>query len=120
MVYIIWGIFSMKKNGFTFIEILGVITLLALLSIIVLVTVDKSLKDSKNTLSDVQIENIKSAASMWRTDNIELIPDSGYYTITLGYLIDNGYIDEVIDPSNETIYNRNLVINVGINDILVD
>ena len=110
----------MKKNGFTFIEILGVITLLALLSIIVLVTVDKSLKDSKNTLSDVQIENIKSAASMWRTDHIELIPDSGYYTITLGYLIDNGYIDEVIDPSNETIYNRNLVINVGINDISID
>ena len=120
MVYIIWGIFSMKKNGFTFIEILGVITLLALLSIIVLVTVDKSLKDSKNTLSDVQIENIKSAASMWRTDHIELIPDGGYYTITLGYLIDNGYIDEVIDPSNETIYNSNLVINVGINDISID
>ena len=111
----------MKKNGFTFIEILGVITLLALLSIIVLVTVDKSLKNSKNTLSDVQIENIKSAASMWRTDNIELIPDSGYYTITLGELIDLGYFKgDLVDPDNGSNYDRNLALGIGINDIKID
>ncbi len=111
----------MRKNGFTFIEILGVITLLALMSVIVLTVVDKNLKDSRQVLSDVQISNIKSAASMWRTDNVDLIPDSGYYAITLGYLIDNGYFKEdVIDPSNEVSYNRNLVINVGINDIFID
>lgn len=111
----------MRKNGFTFIEILGVITLLALMSVIVLTVVDKNLKDSRQVLSDVQISNIKSAASMWRTDNVDLIPDSGYYAITLGYLIDNGYFKEdVIDPSNEASYNRNLVINVGINDIFID
>lgn len=111
----------MKKNGFTFIEILGVITLIALLSVIILTVVDKDLRDSKQVLSDVQIGNIKSAASMWRTDNIELIPENGYYSITLGYLIDNGYFKgDVIDPKNESSYNRNLVINVGINDISID
>lgn len=111
----------MKKNGFTFVEILGVITLLALMSVIVLTVVDKNLRDSRQVLSDVQISNIKSAASMWRTDNIELVPDNGYYTITLGYLIDNGYFnDDVIDPSNEVAYNRNIVINVGVNDISID
>ena len=110
----------MKKNGFTFIEILGVITLLALMSIIVLIVVDDSLKKSKETLSEAQIENIRSAASMWRTDNIEVIPDNGYYTLTLGELIDSGYIDEVIDPNSKNNYDRNLIVRVNVNDILID
>lgn len=109
----------MKKNGFTFIEILGVITLLALLSVIVLVTVDKSLKESKSTLSEIQINNIKSAASMWRTDNIELIPDNDYYTITLGDLIESGYIGDIINPEDDEEYDENLVIQIGINEVLV-
>lgn len=110
----------MKRNGFTFIEILGVITLLALLSIIVLTVVDKNLKDSKSTLSDVQISNIKSAASMWRTDNIELVPSSGYYILTLGDLIDSGYFkDDVIDPNSNSKYDKDILVNVGINDVLV-
>ncbi|MGM9849454.1 MAG: type II secretion system protein [Bacilli bacterium] len=110
----------MKKNGFTFIEILGVITLLALMSIIVLIVVDDSLKKSKETLSQAQIENIKSAASMWRTDHIDMIPDDDYYLLSLGELIDGGYIDNVIDPNSKTNYNNSLLINVGINDITVD
>jgi len=110
----------MKKNGFTFIEVLGVITLLALLSIIVLTVVDKNLKDSKETLSEVQIENIKSAASMWRTDNIQVIPEDGYYTISLGELIDLGYINDVIDPDSNLSYDRSTSISVGINNIIVN
>lgn len=110
----------MKKNGFTLIEILGVITLLALLSVVVLMVTDNSLKKSKKTLSDAQISNIKSAASMWRTDNIEMIPDDGYYTLTLGELIDFGYIGDVIDPNTNHSFNRNLIVKVNVNDILVD
>ena len=110
----------MKKNGFTLIEILGVITLLALLSVVVLMVTDNSLKKSKKTLSDAQISNIKSAASMWRTDNIEMIPDDGYYTLTLGELIDSGYIGDVIDPNTNHSFNRNLIVKVNVNDILVD
>ena len=110
----------MKKNGFTLIEILGVITLLALLSVVVLMVTDNSLKKSKKTLSDAQISNIKSAASMWRTDNIEMIPDDGYYTLTLGELIDSGYISDVIDPNTNHSFNRNLIVKVNVNDILVD
>ena len=110
----------MKKNGFTLIEILGVITLLALMSVIVLMVVDNSLKKSKETLSEAQISNIKSAASMWRTDNIEMIPDDGYYTLTLGELIDLGYIGDVIDPNSNSSFNRNLIVKVNINDVLID
>lgn len=111
----------MKKNGFTFIEILGVITLLALLSTIVLISVSKSLKDSKETLSEIQIENIKSAASMWRTDNIELIPENDYYIISLQELQNEGYIKEdIIDPKTSELINKTTLIEIGMNDIKID
>ena len=110
----------MKKNGFTLIEILGVITLLALLSIIVLMVVDNSLKSSKETLSEAQLDNIKSAASMWRTDNIDMVPDDGYYSLTLGQLIDLGYIGEVINPNTKRSFSRNLIVKVNVNEVLID
>lgn len=110
----------MKKNGFTFIEILGVITLLALISTIILISVSKSLKDSKETLSNVQIENIKSAAEMWRTDNIELIPENDYYIISLNDLQNEGYLKEnIIDPKTSELINKTTLIEIGMNNINV-
>ena len=111
----------MKKNGFTFIEVLGVITLLSILAVIVLISVNKSLKESIDTLSSIQIENIKSAAAMWRTDNIELIPDDGYYSISLSDLQGKGYIDNnIIDLKTEQAYSDDLLIEVGMNDVVVN
>lgn len=110
----------MKKNGFTFIEILGVITLLALISVIILLVVDKRLKDSKQTLSEIQVENIKSAASMWRTDHIDLIPDDGYYYTTLGDLVNAGYIDaDIINPNSGNNYSLTTQISIGIDEVIV-
>lgn len=109
----------MKKNGFTFIEILGVITLLALISVIILIAVNQSLKSSKQTLYESQIESIKSAASMWRTDNIENIPDDGYYTITLGDLQNNGYIKEIVNPKTNEKFSSNTSIRISLNEIIV-
>lgn len=109
----------MKKNGFTFVEVLGVVTLLALLSVIVLFVVDKNLKDSKTTLSQVQIQNIKSAASMWRTDHIEQIPSGGYYTITFGSLVENGYISDLTDFNTNQNFNHNISIDVYLDNIVV-
>ena len=109
----------MKKNGFTLIEILGVITLLSLLSVIVIVSVGKSLKDSVKTLSEAQIQSIKSAASMWRTDHIELIPDNDYYMLSLSELQSGGYIsDGIIDLEKDSAYADDLLLEVGINDVI--
>ena len=111
----------MKKNGFTFIEILGVITLLALISTIILISVSKSLKDSKEKLYQIEMENIKSAASMWRTDNIELVPDNDIQIITLKDLQDNGYIKEdLINPKTNRQFEKDLLISIGLNNIECD
>ena len=110
----------MKKNGFTFIEMLGVITLLSLIGIIVYMTVDKSLKDSKSTLSLTQIDNIKSAAELWRTDHIDMVPNTGYYILSLGNLIDDGYIEPLVDAKGTEVYGRNMLINVGLSSVELD
>ena len=110
----------MKNKGFTLIEILGVITLLALLSTIIILSVNKSLKDSKETLYKTQIEEIKSATAIWRTDNIELIPDTGYYQITLKTLQDSGYIKkDIINPKTDEIINGSTTIQIGMNEIQI-
>lgn len=109
----------MKKNGFTFIEILGVIALLSLIGVIILVSVDKSLKNSKQTLYDAQIENIKSAAEIWKTDNIDQVPNSGYTNITLLTLKQAGYIDNITNPKTDEPFEDTLVIRVGMNDIQI-
>lgn len=108
----------MNNKGFTFIEILGVITLLALLSTIIILSVNKTLKDSKETLYQTQIEEIKSAASMWRTDNIEIIPDNDYYIVSLQQLKDEGYIkNDIINPKTKEEFDKGTLINIGINNI---
>ena len=109
----------MNKKGFTFIEMLGVITILVIISLIILVVVDKSLKDSSGTIYNVQLENIKSAAKMWMTDNIELIPDKGYYTITLGHLLDGGYISpDIKEMIDSNVYNDGMLIRIALNDVV--
>ena len=57
---------------------------------------------------------------MWRTDNIELIPDDGYYIMTLGELIDLGYINDGTDLNSDRKYDKDLTLGVGMNDVVID
>ena len=84
----------MKKNAFTLIELLAAITILALLVLIAVPAVSKQLNDSKDTLYNSQISNIKTAAQAWGADNLFKLPeDDTCVTVTLGYLKDLGYLD---------------------------
>lgn len=88
----------MKKNAFTLIELLAAVTILALLVLVAVPAVSKQLNESKNTLYDSQIENIKAAAQAWGADNLFKLPeDDTCITITLGYLKDLGYLDVSIE-----------------------
>lgn len=110
----------MNNKGFTLMEILGVITLLAIISTLIILSVNKSLKDSKETLYQQQIEEIKAAAGMWRTDNIEIIPDNDYYIVSLQQLKDEGYIKkDIINPKTDAPFD-NITLGVSLNDIKVD
>lgn len=110
----------MNNKGFTLMEILGVITLLAILSTLIILSVNKSLKDSKETLYQQQIEEIKAAAGMWRTDNIEIIPDNDYYIVSLQQLKEQGYIKgDIINPKTDEPFDNNMLIEIGMNEIQI-
>lgn len=84
----------MKNKGFTLIELLAVIVILAILALIAIPAVSKQLSDSKDSLYNTQLLNIKSAAETWGADNLFKLPEDGNcITVTLGYLKDGGYLD---------------------------
>ena len=69
----------MNRKGFTLIELMGVITILAILAIIIVPLVDKNVKESKENIYAIQIENIRMAGEDYYVDNILLRPDVEYW-----------------------------------------
>ena len=50
------------KKGFTLIELIAVLVLLSLIAIFTFPSVNKTIKDRKEALYNVQIDNIKASA----------------------------------------------------------
>ena len=74
----------MKKNGFTLIELLAVIVILGLIALVSVSAITGTLKSYKNELYETQIENIESAARVWASDNMLLLPN-GEEEVTCEY-----------------------------------
>lgn len=105
----------MKKNGFTLVELLGVVTILAMLGMIIVPVIDNVLKNNKRKLYDVQIRTIKDAASNFVTDRVfdeyfDIDPGDSL-GIRLGKLKEFGYIEgDVVNPIDKTNFPDNLLI----------
>lgn len=111
----------MKKNGFTLVELLGVIAILAMLGLIIVPTINKVISDNKQELYNVQIRSIKSAASNFVSENIFsddlVIPNNSSIGIKLGKLKELGYIDsDIKNPINKMEYSDDLVILITNNN----
>lgn len=98
------------KNGFTLVELLAVIVILAILSAIVVFSVGPTIDSSKTNLSSIQIKQVEQAARMYYLKEgmnyINYDKDSTKLCISLEYLVDNGYFEEteVLDlETNEQI-----------------
>ena len=89
----------MKKNGFTLVELLGVIILLGVLSVIVVPEVRDSIKQSKKKAYDKQIDTVITAAKNWASDNIDMIWEDGYF-IDIETLKQTGFLEnkKIINP----------------------
>lgn len=95
------------KKGFTLIELLSVIVIIAIVSLITFPMISTYLKKSRETLYDVQIEDIKKSTEKWATDNINLL-DKYHINDTyvpLELIQDLGYLekDDVINPNNKEV-----------------
>ena len=94
----------MNKKGFTLVELLGVITVLAIIGVITMPIVNKTIKDSKEKSYKAQIKEIEKAAEDYTAENMNLVLDGttlcpsntpvAIPTIDVYKLMDEGYIPE--------------------------
>lgn len=106
----------MKKiNGFTLVELLAVIIILCITVTIVVVKVDKNIKDANDFGNEMQIENIESAALIYveeYSNSLTNLKSKNVDTITISTLINSGLLNskDVKDVSTS-----NLVLIANIN-----
>lgn len=105
----------MKNRGFTLAEVLGVITIIALLALLVTPSVTKIIKKNKEKLYDIQIETIESAAKDYAIKNTDLLPEEGNsIIITLGELKRSGFLtEEVRNPITKELFSDDLKIEIA-------
>ena len=115
------------KKGFTLVELLGVVVILAILATIVVPVATTLIGKSVLSLNDVQLSNIKTGAVSWATDHISDVPgtSSTYNAIevSLNTLIAGGYIpSDIKDLTTKNNYSDivNVVITYGNNRLSYD
>lgn len=95
----------MKKNGFTLVELIGTVLILALMMLIIIPVVSKSMKSGIEDADKKAKANIELAAQNYVADN-------GYSPcISIDTLVNNGYLEEKPKlPSNSSILNGNVKV----------
>ena len=95
---------SLKKNGFTLIEILAVVVILAILALITIPQITKQIQQSKENLYKEQVTRILEASEKYMQDNDQKLPkkmldnfditSTPVTLITLDDLYDGNYIKD--------------------------
>ena len=93
----------MNKKGFTLVEILVSIGLLALLGSVIAISLNRVFKDNNEKHYNEYVEKIKSSAMLFVNNTVDIINDlndNSFKIITIGDLIDNGYVnDSLVNPN---------------------
>ncbi len=87
----------MNKKGFTLVELIAVVTILAITIIIVTVKIDHNIKDANKFVSEQAINAIESASLLYVENDSREIPTLSSIkvaTVTVGTLINKGYLSE--------------------------
>lgn len=106
----------MKKNGFTLVELLATIAILCMTISIVVVQVDKNIKQANDFGNEMQIEAIESAAIIYAEEyknNLSNIEEKKVDTVSLETLINQGLLYEK-DVKN--IDKTNIIVIAEINN----
>lgn len=110
----------MKANGFTLVEILGVVVILSLIVILAFPSIIENIRKSEKELSDASMLLIESATDIYINNNKIDYPDKvgNTYCIKLDTLVKSGHLRKpVIDvTTGEEIKLENIVQVVLNND----
>lgn len=104
-----------NKKGFTLVELLGVITILGILALIAVPTIDAIMTKNREKVYNTQIETIKNGLKTWGDGNALALPENSgeYLMITLGILKKAGFVDEDIkDPTTDSCFANDMVLTI--------
>ncbi len=95
-----------NKKGFTLVELLGAIVILGIISTIAIVSLTKVLESSHKKYYDTQVKLLQTAGQTYFSDHKDLLPiiNFGVNRVNLGVLIDQGYINEIVDYNKKECY----------------
>ena len=109
--------------GFTLVELLGVITLLGIITLIITPAVSDGLKKSKEKVYKTSKDNILFGLKNWASDNKNLLPEKNkdYFIITIGELKQEGFLDfEFRNPKTQKCYSNSVELLITKNDKAYD
>lgn len=116
----------MKFNkGFTLIELLSVIIIIGVIGLIAIPTVNKAIKDAREELYKIQINNIELGAKSWAAENVLNLPegDGELITLTLGQLKVAGHIQlDLRNPKTKKLFANDMEVTITkhINNYIYD
>ena len=106
-----------NRKGFTLVEVLVSIGLLALIGTVIGISLNKAFKDNNKNNYDEFVEKVKSAAMLYVNNTVDIINDlndNSFKVITIGDLINNGYLnDNLVNPSTNEKVGKNEEIQVS-------
>jgi len=102
------------KKGFTLVEVVATIVILAIIGAIVLPIVDSTIKENKEILYKSQLKEIEEATEKWAYKNMDLLPNSGEVkTIKLEELKKAGFLPlDIRDPRDNKLLPNDLLITI--------
>ncbi len=104
-----------NKKGFTLVEILGVITIIAVLALIAIPTVDNIVTKNREKLYDSQIQTIKDGLKTWGNANAISLPEDGEdaLLLSLGILKLAGFVDaDIKDPNTNLCFSNDMQLSI--------
>ncbi len=103
------------KKGFTLIEMIGVVTILAVLMMIASIPVTKTLRDFNKKAYQMEIDNIEKAAKLWGNEHPAELQRkiNNNENLYLYELQNEGYLEsKIINPKTNKKFNNQLVIKI--------
>lgn len=110
----------MKNKGFTLVEVLGVVIILALLALILVPKANSIIKTNKTKSCNSVLSTIQSSAENYFQIHYSNINNEintiGYADVSIGSLIDNGLLDKDINnPVTSEPISRDSIVRISNN-----
>ena len=106
-------------KGFTLVELLGVLIILAVIALITFPIVNNTIKENKDKLYITQLNEIESSAEKWAYMNINLLPsvEGETTTITLLELKKAGLVTlDIRNPKTNELLPNDMIITITFKD----